>query len=314
LGLRKVLTRLKEEPMAIHVWKRATTGAAALLVAACATGYSAERGKQLEDRVDRLESEGAQPRTDADRAAAREQMKQLDARVASLESRLKELTAAAQRAPEAQQGTVDRGQAARLSEELGRVRKQLDEQSRKLDTTDRAVARLQTDLAQRPPATTPPKRAGRATTTTRPETAAAPPPEAAPKATDAQGRTEMLALGREQESKGQRAAAKDLYEEYVRQFPSDPGAAEARYRLGELAFSEKRYQDAIVEFGRVAQDFPRAERAPDALLRSADSMLAIGLNDDARTVLSDIPRRYPNSGAAARARQRLTQLGATGKP
>lgn len=301
--------------MVSHHARTSVAGAVALL-AACATGFPAERGRQLEERVERIENEGPSPRPDADRGAAREQAQRVDARIAALESKLAETAATAQRARDGQAGAADRGaQFAHLTEELARVRKQLDEQSRKIEAIDRTVARLQTDVAQRPPGV-PPKRTGRAGAE-RPRVGSAAlsptPPTPPPEAPDAGGRAEMLALARKQESQGQPAVARDLYEEYVSKFPSDPGTAEARFRLGELAFAERRYQDAIVEFGKVAQDFARSERAPDALLRTADSMLAIGLNDDAKAVLSDLPRRYPNSAAAARARQRLTQLGEQGK-
>jgi tol-pal system protein YbgF len=296
--------------MMSHHARTSVAGAVALL-AACATGFPTERGRQLEERVERIENEGPSPRSDADRGAARDQAQRVDARIAALESKLAEAAATAQRAHDGQAGAADRGaQFAHLAEELARVRKQLDEQSRKIEAIDRTVARLQTDVAQRPPGV-PPKRASRAGAE-RPRVGSAaltPTPTPPPEAPDAGGRAEVLALAREQESKGQRAVARDLYEEYVSKFPSDPGTAEARFRLGELAFAERRYQDAIVEFGKVAQDFARSERAPDALLRTADSMLAIGLNDDAKAVLSEVPRRYPNSAAAARARQRLTQLG-----
>jgi len=297
--------------MMSHHARTSVAGAVALL-AACATGFPAERGRQLEERLERIENEGPSPRTDADRGAAREQAQRVDARIAALESKLAEVSAAAQRAHAGQAGAADRGaQLAPLAEELARVRKQLDEQSRKIEAIDRTVARLQTDVAQRPPGV-PPKRAGRAGAERPRVGSEALSPKPPPEAPDAGGRAEVLALAREQESHGQRAVARDLYEEYVSKFPSDPGTAEARFRLGELAFAERRYQDAIVEFGKVAQDFARSERAPDALLRTADSMLAIGLNDDAKAVLSDVPRRYPNSAAAARARQRLTQLGEQG--
>ncbi len=294
--------------MMSHHARTSLAGAVALL-AACATGFPTERGRQLEERVERIENEGPSPRSDADRGPAREQAQRVDARIAALESKLAEVTATAQRAHDGQAGAADRGaQFAHLSEELARVRKQLDEQGRKIEALDRTVARLQTDVAQHPPGV-PPKRPGRAGAERPRVGSAALTPTPPPEAPDAGGRAEVLALAREQESKGQRAVARDLYEEYVSKFPSDPGTAEARFRLGELAFADRRYQDAIVEFGKVAQDFARSERAPDALLRTADSMLAIGLNDDAKAVLSEVPRRYPNSAAAARARQRLTQLG-----
>ncbi|HTT70426.1 MAG TPA: tetratricopeptide repeat protein, partial [Anaeromyxobacteraceae bacterium] len=118
----------------------------------------------------------------------------------------------------------------------------------------------------------------------------------------------VFALAREQEAKGQKEVARDLYREYVEKFPRDPNAAHAHYRLGELAYGDHKYPEAIVEYGKVAQDFPHAEEAPDALYRTAESMLAIDLRDDAMVVLSEIPTRYPTSAAAARAKERLADL------
>ena len=118
-----------------------------------------------------------------------------------------------------------------------------------------------------------------------------------------------LAFAREQELKGQPGVAREIYQEFVNQFPTDPAAAEAHFRLGELAYRERRFPDAIVEYGAVARDFPDSSSAPDALLRTGESMLQAGMRDDARTVLAEVPKRYPATAAATRAKQRLGELG-----
>jgi TolA-binding protein len=58
----------------------------------------------------------------------------------------------------------------------------------------------------------------------------------------------------------------------------------------------------------VAKEFPSSPRAPDALLRTADSLSAMKLDDDAMSVLSEIPKRYPSTPAASRATERLAEL------
>ena len=141
-----------------------------------------------------------------------------------------------------------------------------------------------------------------------------PPPRSAEAPPPAQGKPGgILALAREQEAKGQKAVARDMYEEFVKRYPTDPGAAQAHFRLGDLAAGERRHQDAIVSFGRVAKDFPRSDEAPEALLRTADAMSAIGLADEAATVLAEVPKRYPSSPAASKARERLADHGARRK-
>ena len=118
----------------------------------------------------------------------------------------------------------------------------------------------------------------------------------------------VLALAREHESKGDKAVARAIYQEYVAKFPTDPSSARAHFRLGELAFAERQYRDAISEYGRVAKEFPRSDEAPEALLRTAESMLQLNLGEDAKAVLAEVPRRYPATPAAQRARERLAEL------
>ena len=124
---------------------------------------------------------------------------------------------------------------------------------------------------------------------------------------------EFLALAQAQEGKGERAVARELYEEFVKKWPSDPRAADAHFRLGELWYGERRYREAILQYGKVAQDFPRSDKAPDALLRTGESMLALGLKDDAKGLFEEVTKRYPRSTAAQRARARLAELTAPKK-
>jgi tol-pal system protein YbgF len=102
--------------------------------------------------------------------------------------------------------------------------------------------------------------------------------------------------------------ARELYEEYVRKWPTDPRSADAHFHIGEIQFSERRYREAILAFGKVAQDFPHSDKAPDALFRTAEAMEILELKDDARALFEDVVKRYPKSSAAQRAKARLAQL------
>ncbi len=268
---------------------RAGAIAVALLLSAC--WFPKDRGQRLEERVERVEGESSIRPPGEDRAASQEQARRIDAKMAEVQSKLNELSATAQQAGAQRPATRDK-----LAEEVSRLRAMVEEYAHRLDAVEKTVARLHSSAGGRVSE----RRGG-----------PAPAPETLEKREAPeypQDKTGVLALAREQEGKGQKAVARDLYEEYVNKYPADPNAAQAHFRLGELAFGERRYRDAIREYGRVAKDFPRSDKAPDALLRTAESMLEMDLKDDAVVVLSEIPKRYPASSAASRAKQRLAEL------
>jgi tol-pal system protein YbgF len=286
----------------------AGAGALALLGAAC-SWYPAERGQRLEGRVDRIEEERPTAAQGAPaNAASKDQLARVDSAVGDLRKRLDGLEAA----PRPKAGPAEGQQE--LAAEVARLRASLDQQTKRLDAMERTLASASEAQPEREKVATPAPRRSE-----KPPRRASPPPAPAPAAAaqppaglsgtgTGQEVPGALALAREQEQKGDKGVARELYQQYVKQFPTDPASAEAHFRLGDLAYGERRYGEAITEFGKVAEDFPRSERAPEALLRTADSMIALGMRDDAALLLAEVPKRYPGSAAAARAKQRLSQL------
>ncbi len=288
--------------------RAAVTGALALLVGAC-SWYPAERGQRLEGRVDRIEEGGPSASGAAPNAASREQVARVDAAVGDLRKRLDALEAA----PRAKAGPPEGQQE--LAGEVARLRASLDQQTKRIDEMERTLARAREPaaggekVAAAPPQRRAPEKAVRRAP---PQPAPSAPPAEPPPSLSGTGAGQegsgALALAREQERRGQKGVARELYQQYVTQFPTDPASAEAHYRLGDRAYGDRRYKDAISEFGKVAENFPRSEQAPEALVRTADSMIALGMRDDAALLLAEVPKRYPGTPAAARAKQRLAQL------
>ena len=58
----------------------------------------------------------------------------------------------------------------------------------------------------------------------------------------------------------------------------------------------------------MAQDFPRSDKAPDALFRTGEAMLALDLRDDAKAIFQDVAKRYPKTTAAKKANARLAEM------
>ena len=263
-----------------------------LLLAASACWVPLERGKQMEARIQRLEgeSEVSAKQLDEQRKAVRE-------RIAAVDKKIDELNASAHRS-----GADLAVNQDKLQEETVRLRGLLEEQAHRLELLEQTLAQQKSDTDARFAAL---KGAGALD-----EYEAKRKAEQLKRPSD---KSEFFALAQAQEGKGERAVARELYEEFVKKWPSDPRAADAHFRLGELWYGDRRYRQAILEYGKVAQDFPRSDKAPDALLRTGESMLALELRDDAKGLFEEVTKRYPRTTAARKAKARLAELTAPKK-
>ena len=270
---------------------------ALLLASAC--WVPVERGRQMEARIQRLEGESelSARQLEEQRAVLRDRIAAADAKIAEVQKKLDELNATAHRT-----GADLAVNQDRLVEEVRRLSGTLEELSHRLDLVDQALAQQKSDTDARFAAL---KGAGALD-----EFEARRKVEQLKLPTD---KGEFFALAQAQEGKGERAVARVLYEDFVKRWPSDPRAADANFRLGELWYGDRRYREAILAYGKVAQDFPRSDKAPDALLRTGESMLALDLRDDARGLFEEVVNRYPRSTAAQRAKARLQDLSASKK-
>ena len=260
---------------------------AALVLALGASGcVTLGRGRQMEARIQRLEGE-------SDVAARKidEQREVIRQRVSAVDKKIDELNTAAHRS-----GADLAVNQDKLQDENRRLSGAVEELTHRLEEAEKGLAQQKSETDGRFAAL---KGSG-----------ALQEYEAREKARQLgrpTSKSEFLALAREQEAKGERAVAREIYEEYVKKWPSDARSADAHFRLGELWFGDRRYREAILEYGKVAQDFPRSDKAPDALLRTGESMLALDLRDDARKLFEEVGSRYPNSTAAQRAKARLAE-------
>lgn len=86
-------------------------------------------------------------------------------------------------------------------------------------------------------------------------------------------------------------------------------ADNAAYWIGESLYSQKKYRDAIEQFDRVVNDFPRSDKVPSALLKKGYSY--INLNEKSRAIvqLQYVVHEHPRSPEAAKARDELKKLG-----
>ncbi|MEX2129526.1 MAG: tol-pal system protein YbgF [Xanthobacteraceae bacterium] len=75
---------------------------------------------------------------------------------------------------------------------------------------------------------------------------------------------------------------------------------EAHYWLGESQFQRKQYNDAAEIFLKISTDYPNAVKAPDALLRLGQSLVALGERETACASLGHVLTKYPKASATVK--------------
>lgn len=92
-------------------------------------------------------------------------------------------------------------------------------------------------------------------------------------------------------------------------YPSDDLAGNAQFYLGEIAYRQGKYQDAIKAYSLVLQQFAGNPKAPAAALRKGEAELSLDQKDNGIRDLRALISRYPQTPEAAQARSRLNGMG-----
>jgi tol-pal system protein YbgF len=107
---------------------------------------------------------------------------------------------------------------------------------------------------------------------------------------------------------GDTGKARALFADFLGRYKDDALAANAQYWIGESHYGEKSYNEAILEFRKVWERWPKSDKAPDAVLKIAYSFLGLGSADNAKLFLDEVVRSYPKSGAAKLAKEKLEEF------
>jgi tol-pal system protein YbgF len=99
--------------------------------------------------------------------------------------------------------------------------------------------------------------------------------------------------------------ARGKFHQYLQGRPPGPKAPEARYYVADSFYQEGKYQEAAVEFNKLATQFPKNILAPAALLRQAQAYQQLQQTANYRSTLTKLEQAYPQSPEAREAKKRL---------
>ena len=256
--------------------------------------YPASRGRALEARLEKLDTTHAQLQ-----AELKQTREQLDALTPRIEEKITQVTQALESLDTASRRTgADIGiQLQKTVEDMAQLRGQVETYVHKIGELEAALARTSEDTDKRLLALKGDEALKEA--------------EARKKAEELKRPTdkkEFLALAREKAKAGDVTVSRQLFSEFLKKWPKDALAADAHFGLGEGYFAEDKCREALFEYGKLLQDYPKAESTPEAYLRSSECFKKLKMVEESRLALEELVKGYPKSDAAKKAKERLAEL------
>lgn len=98
------------------------------------------------------------------------------------------------------------------------------------------------------------------------------------------------------------------FREFLKQYPQGRYGHIAQYWLGEASYAQRNFKQAITEYQKLLNNYPRSPKLAEAMLKIGYSYNELGDKAAATRVLNDLVKRYPNSTEAGQARNLLQQL------
>jgi len=109
---------------------------------------------------------------------------------------------------------------------------------------------------------------------------------------------------------GKYELARKGFLDYLRFYPDSEYASNAQFYLGEILFTEKKYADAISQYDKVLDNYPKSYKLADARFKKAMALLELGQRAAAVREFREVVRRHPGTDMARRAQAKLRELGA----
>ena len=103
--------------------------------------------------------------------------------------------------------------------------------------------------------------------------------------------------------------ARSEFQDYLKHYGSTDLASNAQFYIGEIAYRQKNYQQAISEYDKVLNNYPKSFKLAPALLHRGMAMLDLGQKSSGVRDLREVVRRFPGSEEERYARAKLKELG-----
>jgi tol-pal system protein YbgF len=99
------------------------------------------------------------------------------------------------------------------------------------------------------------------------------------------------------------------FQDVIHYYPMDDLAGTAQFYLGEIAYRQQNYPDAVKGYNAVLEGFPGSPKAPAAQLRKGLALLQMNKKEAGIHELRLLVQRHPQAPEASQARAKLNSMG-----
>jgi tol-pal system protein YbgF len=106
--------------------------------------------------------------------------------------------------------------------------------------------------------------------------------------------------------------ASQEFQDYLKYYGDTDLASNAQFYLGEIAFMQSQYQQALDAYNRVIDNYPKSFKTASARMRKGFCLAELGQKAAAIRELRTVVRQYPGTDEAKRSAAKLRELGTAG--
>ena len=99
------------------------------------------------------------------------------------------------------------------------------------------------------------------------------------------------------------------FQDVIRYYPMDPFAGAAQFYLGEIAYRQHNYDEAVRSYNIVLEQFSGSSKAPAAQLHKGLALIDLNKREAGTHELRSLIQRHPQTPEAAQARAKLNAMG-----
>jgi tol-pal system protein YbgF len=191
-----------------------------------------------------------------------------------------------------------------LSDNLEEIKSRLGKLNQQLVDVQSAVQSIDSKISGSSPAISAPG------TTPRPSNDGnSAPPTASNSASPAPSADMLYSNGLRDITSGKYDLARQEFLDYLKYYSDTDLASNAQFYLGEIAYHQKQYQDAVAEYDKVLTVYPKSFKLAPARLRKGMALIDLGQKTAGVRELREVVRRYPGTEEERAARAKLKELG-----
>src|SRR5580698_9446292 len=135
------------------------------------------------------------------------------------------------------------------------------------------------------------------------------PPAASNAASPAPSADMLYSNGLRDITSGKYDLARQEFLDYLKYYSDTDLASNAQFYLGEIAYHQKQYQDAVAEYDKVLTAYPKSFKLAPARLKKGMALIELGQKSPGIRELREVVRRYPGTEEERSARAKLKELG-----